>query len=111
MGITHFNKVSGINGLYIGAKDNEAAIATAVLSGSATWDPGSIADGEMEATDITVTGAVLGDFVLASFSADIEDLVISAAVTAADTVTAVLANTTGGAVDLASGTVAVRVIR
>jgi hypothetical protein len=78
---------------------------TAYLSGSVTWNPGSIADGDEEAKEITVTGAALGDFVLVSFSVDVADLVLSAQVTAADTVTASLANNTGGAIDLASGTV------
>ncbi len=81
------------------------------LKGSATWDPGSIADGNEEATTVTVTGAVLGDYAIASFSLDVADLVLDAQVTAADIVTCVLANNTGGAIDLASGTVYVRVFR
>lgn len=81
-----------------------------VLSGSTTWDAGSIADGDEEAKDVTVTGAALGDFVLASLSIDVADLVLVANVTAANTVTAILANNTGAAVDLASGTLRVRVI-
>ena len=110
-GITHFNKVSGVNGLYVGANDSEIQVIGSALAGSATWDPGSIADGDEEATDITVTGAALGDFVLASFSLDVADLVLTAQVTAANTVTAQLANNTGGAVDLGSGTVRVLVLR
>ena len=71
----------------------------------------SIADGDEEAKDVTVTGAVLGDHAIASLSIDILDLVLDAQVTAANTVTCVLANNTGGAVDLASATVYVRVFR
>lgn len=81
-----------------------------VYDGSATWDPGSIADGDEEAKEVTVTGARLGDFAIASFSLDVTDLVINAAVTAANTATVILANNTGGAIDLASGTVYVRVL-
>ena len=81
------------------------------IDGSAVWDPASIADGDEEAKEVTVTGAALGDFVLASFSVDIADLVLNAQVTVADTVTCILANNTGGAIDLASGTVYVRVIK
>lgn len=81
------------------------------LTGSDTWDPGSIADGDEEAKEITVTGAALGDIAIASFSLDVADLVLDANVTAADTVTAVLANNTGGAVDLASGTILARVLQ
>lgn len=82
----------------------------AEFSGSATWDPGSIADGDEEVKEITVTGVALGDFVTGvSFSLDVADLTLTAQVTAADTVTAQLSNNTGGAVDLGSGTVYVRV--
>lgn len=82
-----------------------------MLDGSATWNPGSIADGDEEAKEVTVTGAELGDFVIASFSLDVADLVLNAQVTAADTVTCILANNTGGAIDLGEGIVYVRVIR
>jgi len=77
---------------------------------SATWDPGSILDGNEDATTVTVPGAKLGDFALASFSLDVSDLVLDANVTAADTVSVVLANNTGGTVDLSSGTLRVKVI-
>lgn len=80
------------------------------LDGSETYDAGSIADGDEEVGEITVTGAALGDFVLASLSIDVADLAITAAVTAANTVTYQLLNNTGGAIDLASATVRVRVI-
>lgn len=80
------------------------------LDGSATVDPASIADGDEVAGEITVTGAVLGDFVMASFSLDVADLVVTGSVTATDTVTYSIANNTGGAIDLASGTLRVRVI-
>ena len=79
------------------------------LEGSATWDAASIADGDEEAKEITVTGAALGDFCLCSHSVDVVDLVLSGQVTAANTVTASLANNTGGALDLGSGTVRARV--
>ncbi|MHC4292657.1 MAG: hypothetical protein ACYSTX_00050 [Planctomycetota bacterium] len=81
------------------------------LKGSATWDPGNIVDGNEEATTVTVTGAALGDYAIASFSLDVADLVLDAQVTAANTVTCVLANNTGGAVNLASGTVYIRVFK
>jgi len=80
-------------------------------TGSDTWDAASIADGDEEAKEVTVTGAALGDFAIASLSIDIVDLVLNAQVTAANTVTCILANNTGGAIDLASCTVYVLVIR
>ena len=82
-----------------------------MLEGSDTWDPGSIADGDEEAKEVTVTGAALGDFAVASFSLDVADLVLNAQVTGSNTVTCVLANNTGGAIDLASGTIYVKVIK
>lgn len=80
------------------------------MNASATWDPASIADGNEVATEVTVPGAALGDFAFASFSLDVADLQLSADVTAANTVTAVLANNTGGNVDLSSGTLRVKVV-
>lgn len=78
--------------------------------GSDTWDPGNIADGSFEAKEVTVNGANLGDYAIASFSLDVEDLILTANVTAANTVTALLSNNTGGAVNLGEGTVRVKVI-
>ena len=76
-----------------------------ILTGSVTWDPAtSIADGDEEAKDVTVTGAALGDFCLVSHDADVLDLTLTASVTAANTVTCILANNTGGAIDVATGT-------
>ena len=79
------------------------------LEGEATWDAGSIVNGAEEAQEITVTGAALGDFCLCSIAVDVADLVLSGQVTVANTVTASLANNTGGAIDLASSTVRARV--
>lgn len=81
------------------------------LEGEATWDAASIADGDEEAKEITVTGAALGDYCLCSIGVDVADLVLSGQVTAANTVTASLANNTGGAIDLASATVRARVFK
>lgn len=82
------------------------------LTGSATWNPGEVTDGEMVAQDVTVTDATLGDFAMASFSLDVEDLVLNANVTAADTVTVTLTNDgIGAGVDLGEGTLRVRVIK
>jgi len=79
------------------------------LSGEVTWDPGSIANGAKEAKEVTVTGASLGDFAMASFSLDVSDLVLDAQVTDDDTVTCILANNTGSTINLAEGTLRVRV--
>lgn len=82
------------------------------LTGSATWDPGNVADGEMVAKEVAVTNAALGDFAMASFSLDVQDLVLDANVTAADTVTVTLTNDgINAGVNLASGTLRARVIK
>jgi hypothetical protein len=83
---------------------------TVVGEASETYDAGSIADGNEEVGELTVTGAALGDYTLASITVDVADLAITAAVTAANTVTYQLNNNTGGAIDLASATVKVLVI-
>jgi hypothetical protein len=80
------------------------------ITGSATWDPSSIANGAEEAKEITVTGAALGEMVFVSFSIDTTDLALTAQVTATNTVTALLYNNTGGAIDLGSGTVKAKVL-
>jgi hypothetical protein len=112
MSYTHFKGVSVTeDGLAFGTKGNEVALFASVLEGSATWDPASILDGDMESVNVTVTGAVLGDFVLVSLGTDTLDLSLTAQVTASNTVTATLANNTGGAVDLTSSTLRVKVLK
>jgi hypothetical protein len=81
------------------------------LTGSATWNPGSLADGDGETSPaITVTGAALGDFVQVSAPHDLQGVIAVGYVSAANTVKIRLQNESGGVVDLASGTwkVAVR---
>jgi len=75
------------------------------LTGSRVLDPAAIVDGDEESTDLTITGAALGDFAIPSFSIDTTDLTLTATVTAANTVTVVFANNTGTTVNLGSGTV------
>lgn len=87
-------------------------LSVATLSGSATYDPANLVDGAGVTTTVTVTGAVLGDFVTAvSFSLDIQGILLTAWVSAADTVSVRFQNETGGAIDLGSGTIRVRVAK
>lgn len=79
-------------------------IARNQAASSKTWTPGSVASGGDVSTTVTVSGAALGDFVLVSFSLDLQELGISASVTAANTVEVVLQNNTGAAVVLGEGT-------
>jgi hypothetical protein len=97
-------------GVIVGTQIGIHSFGRGQARASASWDPGSIAVGAETSTTVTVTGAQLGDFVLASYSIDIQELTISASVSAADTVEVVLANNTSASVDLASGTVYVLVL-
>ena len=81
-----------------------------LLTGSVTWDPASVADGASVTTTVTVTGVTIGDFCLASFSLSLGALSMTAHATAVDTVTVVLTNNSGGPLDIASGTLKVRVL-
>lgn len=87
-----------------------AIAAVNVLSGSGTYDPPSLATGAGQTTTLTVTGAVVGDFVQVSFSLNLQGIRMFAWVSAADTVSVRFENNTGGTIDLASGTIQVRVI-
>lgn len=85
-------------------------IGTAEFIGSATYDPASLLDGAGATTTVTVTGAALGDFVTAvSFNNDLQGITLTAYVSAADTVAVRFQNESGGTIDLASGTIRVRV--
>lgn len=78
---------------------------------TATYDAAEAANNATTTTTVTIPGAALGDFVAASLAIDLEDLILSAHVSAADTVTAVLTNCTGDAVDLDSETLKAALIK
>ena len=79
------------------------------LTASATFDPAASADGAGETTTVTVTGAKLGDFAVASFSLDMQGYTATAYVSAADTVSVRFQNESGAAPNIASGTLRVKV--
>lgn len=79
------------------------------LSGSATYDPPSLNDGVGTTTTVTVAGAALGNFAQASFSLDLQGVLLTAWVSAADTVSVRLQNETTGTINLGSGTLTARV--
>lgn len=96
-------------GRYFG---NYGATTTALpLTGSATFDPPSIAAGGTTTTTLTVTGAVVGDYVHPSFSLTLAGLTLTAYVSANNTVTCVFHNPTAGAIDLLSGTLKCVILR
>ena len=91
---------------------DESGTVPVVLTGSTTWDPASLADGAgATSSGITVTGAELGDFVLVSAPYDLQDIIATGYVQAADTVEIRLQNESGSTVDLASGTWRVMVFK
>jgi hypothetical protein len=79
------------------------------LTGSATYDPPSLADGAGATTTVTVTGAALGQFARAAFSLDTQGITITAWVSSTNTVSVRFQNESGGLLDLASGTLSARV--
>lgn len=78
------------------------------VSGAATYDPGNLVDGQGVTTTVTVSGAVLGDFVEVSFSQDLQGIALTAWVSAPNTVSVRFQNETGAPIDLASGTLKAR---
>lgn len=83
------------------------------LQAQVAYNPPSLVVGAASAiSTLAVTGAALGDFAEASFSLDMQGLTIQAWVSAADTVSYMTVNPSGnptGTVDLASGTLRLRV--
>lgn len=81
-------------------------------TGTATWNPASIAADAVATTTVSVRGARVGQPVSVGFSSITnENVLLTAQVQADNTVRVVLLNKTGGALDPASGTVKVVVWR
>lgn len=76
----------------------------ATFTGNASYNPPSLLDGAIATTTVTVTNAALGDWVIASFSLDLQGVELVAEVTGTGTVTCRFINRTGGTVDLGLGT-------
>ena len=103
--------VSG-NGAYYGAYFPWEGTAARLLTnnGSATWNPASVATAAQISTTVTVDGAAIGDVVAVGFSVAVPaGVLLTGSVTAANTVTVTMLNQSGGAVDLASGTLRARI--
>jgi parallel beta helix pectate lyase-like protein len=108
------------NGIIIDQNDFDASVTTPYSyaasplsdrtynSGSKTWDPPNVNNGAQTTTTVTVTNAIIGDLVAVGFSQNLQGMVLSGHVSASNTVTVVLRNDTGGALDLASGTLRAR---
>lgn len=79
------------------------------LSTNATWDPSSLAPGDWISATVALTGAALGDEVVASFNKELQKQELSAYVSAADVVTVILRNGTTNTINMASGILSVSV--
>lgn len=77
------------------------------ITGTSTFDPISLVDGSGQTTTISAIGAKLGDVCLASFSNDLQGVIMFSWVSANDTISVRFQNETGATVDLASGTISV----
>jgi hypothetical protein len=87
-------------------------VVASILSATATLDFPSIGSNGIETLTMTVTGAVAGDSVFLGVPAGLDaGLIFCASVTAANTVTVRLHNSSGGSIDPASGTFRATVIR
>ena len=106
----HGNAAKDTRRYYLDEYFNNLPKINNFLVGSETKDFGEIADGADLSEDVTVTGAALGDFAIASIGVDSVDLIITATVTAANVATVNVENQSGGAIDLASTTLRAKVL-
>ena len=83
----------------------------AQLEAETTYDPPSLADGAGVTKTIAVSGAFLGDFAIASFSLDLQGIVLTAYVSSSGVVSVRFQNESTGTIDLASGNLRAIVIR
>jgi hypothetical protein len=74
------------------------------------WNIGDLAINAEASVDVTVSGAKLGDFVLASMDIDLEQGTLLAQVRAANTVEVTYINTSADPTDLPAATLRVKVV-
>lgn len=90
-------------GLRVGGASN--IIINQIISATTTWNPISLVNGAKDSITFTLTGAALGNPCFASLTTlTTDDFLISANVTAANSVQIVIQNVSGGTIDLGSGT-------
>jgi len=109
------NLVGALLPILQGGTNKNLSISSLFLTGSSVINFASVADNAVSATsNVSVTGAVAGDFVIGvSASGDIDTtngISLHGSVTAADTVGVFLINDSGSPFDAASQTIRVLVI-
>lgn len=82
-----------------------------VGAGAFSVNPAQFVDNESQEVNLTVPGAALGDFVLVAAGVDVTESVVSAQVTAADTVSIVIGMLGGDTNDVAVSNWNVLVLR
>lgn len=91
----------------IGVQSYAFADEGRVLVVAKTVDVGSLVDGAGETETITVPGAALGDACIASFGVDVQDMLVTCYVQAANAVEVRVQNESTATVNLASTTMRV----
>lgn len=87
-------------------------LAAPYLDGTFTWNPGTIANAAgLTSSNITVNGAVFGDFAQIAAPYSLQGVTATAFISAANTVQVRLQNSTGAGVTLSSGSWRVRVTK
>lgn len=103
---TTFHRHNGVDSPQLFPKD-----LLGVSVGQAIYNPPSLIDGAGTTTTVTVTGALLGDMALASFSKDLQGITLTAYVSSSGVVSVRFQNESGGTLDLASGIIKAVAIR
>jgi hypothetical protein len=88
---------------------HESVLAS--LKGTFVWDPPYNPAMNGASTDVNVTGAAMGDFVIVSAPYDLDNYLVGAYVKSADVIHVIMLNLNGVAKDLASGTWKYKVIK
>jgi hypothetical protein len=79
---------------------------------TATWNPDNVTAGSYTSTTIAIPGAAVDDFVLVRHDAILTNvMILSGHVSAANIVTVILFNPTGGAINIGSGELGVLVFK
>jgi hypothetical protein len=89
---------------------NGSSITSGFLNGSVSYTQ-TISTNTQATATVTVTGAALGDFALASLSVSAAGLIVTAYVSATNTVTVLMRNETGASITLSGATIKVKVTK
>jgi hypothetical protein len=105
--VTSLVSTTGYSELVLFGNNQTPAFVNFPLMTSVTYDPPSLNDGAGVTTNVTVTGASLGDYIEVSFTQDLQGIILTAYAYQNDGVAVRFQNESGGVVDLASGTLSV----